>query len=337
MPADGFDDWEMAPRGPAPGRGGGQPVFPSPRNVLSPEEIEALLRPDLSDMPPEHAPPAAPAPLPDLGTSRTHPIEEEAAQRLAARLSLALRDGCGFPAAATLAGQAEGRFAGLVSDIKPERGLALVCYAGQDGDVLAVLALSGPLAQQMIETACGGTMAPNAGVRALSPMDIALLEGLVRPLGPAIGEGLAFAGIETDPSFAAAIVRPGTASALHLSVRGPGGAAPARLIVSGLLRQPPASAAQPLPAGTAPGPALTVLLTARAARLHLPLSRLACLRPGALLLLGVPADQPVEILSGDVTGPVAAEAQIGRKGSQIALKITRRGPALAGLSPPARG
>ena len=47
---------------------------------------------------------------------------------------------------------------------------------------------------------------------------------------------------------------------------------------------------------------------------------------GSTLLLGVPADQPVELLSGGRAGPVIAEGQIGRKGSKMAVRITRRLP-----------
>ena len=74
--------------------------------------------------------------------------------------------------------------------------------------------------------------------------------------------------------------------------------------------------------------AITGILTARVASLSVPLSRLANLKAGSTLLLGIPADQPVELLSGGRDGALAAEGEIGRKGNRMALRISRRGPAL---------
>jgi flagellar motor switch/type III secretory pathway protein FliN len=91
------------------------------------------------------------------------------------------------------------------------------------------------------------------------------------------------------------------------------------------LPAPATAPATALPAEAAPS-SVTVLLTARVASLSVPLSRLTDLTAGSTLLLGVPADQPVELLSGGRDGPVVAEAQIGRKGNKMALRISRRVP-----------
>mgnify|MGYP005727223409 FL=1 len=69
---------------------------------------------------------------------------------------------------------------------------------------------------------------------------------------------------------------------------------------------------------------MTAVLTARVASLSVPLSRLADLKPGSTLLLGLPADQPVELLTGGRDGAVVAEGEIGRKGTRMALRINRR-------------
>ena len=63
------------------------------------------------------------------------------------------------------------------------------------------------------------------------------------------------------------------------------------------------------------------LLTARIARLSVPVSRLASLKQGDTLLLGLPADQPVELLSGGRDGRVAYEGDLGRKGNSMAVRI----------------
>jgi flagellar motor switch protein FliM len=67
---------------------------------------------------------------------------------------------------------------------------------------------------------------------------------------------------------------------------------------------------------------VTAMLTARIASLNVPLSKITALKAGSTLLLGLPTDQPVEVLSGGRDGPVMLEGDIGRKGNKIAVKIT---------------
>ncbi|MEH6486912.1 FliM/FliN family flagellar motor switch protein [Hyphomonas oceanitis] len=311
------------------------------REKLSSAEIEALLRPDLSDMAPEPAP-LPPAKvvdraIPDLDTPavltpRTDVPED--ALRVAARLSLALRQGCGLRAAATVKAVSDGTFASALATSTVETGQAIACFAAPNGEIVAMLNLSAELANALIESACGGK--PGAYTpRELTPVDAALLEGLVRPLGAGISSSLSFARIETDAEFAAALARPGAVDVIDLDVRFEQSRMPARLILAsddlfdtgpvpgkgqGMVTAAPANAPN-----TAP---VTAVLTARIASLSVPLSRLTDLKAGSTLLLGLPADQPVELLSGGRNGPVAAEAQIGRKGAHMALRITKRGPAL---------
>lgn len=338
------EGWDVSPRlrrriqidtPPAPReRAAPNRKLPTSRGVLTPAEIEALLRPDLSDMdmPPEPEPvPAAPAEFGGPGFGGAGP--EAVARRIAARLSRAMREHCGLAAAVTVKRVSQAAVADAVT-AREERGQAIVCFADGHGDVSAMLVLGAGIAQLMIETACGGA-AVAAAPRPLSPIDLALLEGLARPLVPALGGGLVFSGVETDPLFAASVAAPGAGYEIALSVRAGGADWPARLLVpSALLEPPPEVAVQAMratPPSSASG-ALTVLLTARVASVELPLSRLTSLRPGATLMLGVPAGQPVELLSGDRTGDLAAEAEIGRKGNRMALKITRCGPALRALN-----
>lgn len=318
-----------------------QPVL---RGKLSPAEIEALLRPDLSDMDPEPAPEpvsVAPRDIPDLdkpaapAATAVRPDLPEDALRLAARLSLAFRQGCGLRAAATVTGASGGTFTSALESQSGETGRAIACFAAPNGEIIAMLSLSAPLAAALIESACGGKPGPFVP-RDLTPLDTALLEGLVRPLGAGISPTLSFARIETDADFAAALARPGAADVIDLDIRFDHLRMPARMILASddlFDFVPPADAARthPTPATPAPTPsgtAVTAVLTARIASLSVPLSRLTDLKAGSTLLLGVPADQPVELLSGGRNGPVAAEAQIGRKGAQMALRITKRGPAL---------
>jgi len=125
-------------------------------------------------------------------------------------------------------------------------------------------------------------------------------------------------------------------------MRGQAGVFRGQLIASAALadrtQDRPAEPSAPAAAQGAPLPGrgvLTVTLTARVASLAVPLSKLSGLKPGSTLLLGVPADQPVELVSGGTQGVLAAEAEIGRRGGRVALRILRRGPALGPLSPSA--
>ncbi|MEO1964896.1 FliM/FliN family flagellar motor switch protein [Hyphomonas sp.] len=354
LPLAADDGWDMSPRRESavmvdmptsfeplsPDR-----PLPSARGVLSAAEIEALLRPDLSDLPdnpPEPEPELiADKPLPDVETPAPAPVAEDApatdipmtARQMASRLSLGLRKGCGLRAAAAARAVREGDFDSGLTGRVAGQGAAIACFAVGEGEVDAMLVLSPELANALIETACGGNGMPGDwSPRDLTPLDSALLEGLVRPLGHAIAPGLSFAGMETEVDFAAALARPGTAEIIDFEIRVDGGRHAARLILSGEISEQDKPEALPAPqtvqaaappAGTPPS-SVTVLLTARVASLSVPLSRLSDLTAGSTLLLGVPADQPVELLSGGRDGPVVAEAQIGRKGNKMALRISRR-------------
>ena len=164
-------------------------------------------------------------------------------------------------------------------------------------------------------------------------MEKPLLEGLVRPLGAALASSLKFSRIETDAEFACALAGPGMTSILDLDVRVDDIKMPARLILAeddlfDLSSDMPTARRQPrISREVAPvvgAGAMTAVLTARVATLSVPMSRLANLKPGSTLLLGLPADQPVELLTGGRDGAVVAEGEIGRKGNRMAVRINRR-------------
>ena len=75
-----------------------------------------------------------------------------------------------------------------------------------------------------------------------------------------------------------------------------------------------------------PGAAGTYLFPSGVAAISCAL--LAVLKPGDTLLLGLPADEPIQLLSGGRMGHVAAEGELGRKGNRMAVRVTKRGPAL---------
>lgn len=309
------------------------------RGKLTPAEIEALLRPDLSDMGPEpvpapRTPPPAERPLGDFSAPAAAPAPDTGiARRLAARLSMALRESCGLAVAVQPGEVQQLPFETAVRLAGDERGQAIACFSLPEGDIGAMLVLPPGFAQLLIETACGARTRSGAA-KPLSPIDLALLEALVRPLGASISTGLTFAGVETETLYAASISPPAGAVAAAMTFRTQTESFTGSLILSDALAgiasvQEPAAAPAAL---ASPQGALSTVVTARLASLSVPLSKLSGLKPGATLLLGVPADQPVELLSGDANGPLVAEAEIGRRGGRIALRITRRGPAIGPLN-----
>ncbi len=335
FPSNTSDDWDMSPRREAmvmvdlpttfePLKRD-RPVAASTRGLLSQAEIDALLRPNLDDVPPPAAKAEART-MPDFAAMPARDDGGEAARRIAAKLSLALRKDCGIAAAATVTGTSSAPFGSSLTHGLSDRGRAIICFENADCETAAMISLAGAFIQQMIEIACGGRPGQPLA-RDLSPLDLALLEGLLRPLAASLPGGLAFQRIETDPVLAAALAPPEAAEIIDLDLRTETLTTFARLVLAGSLTLPAPAPSPRGAAGPVPAAVLTVL-TARIASLTVPLSRLSSLKPGATLLLGVPADQPVEILSGGRTGPVAAEAQIGRKGNRMALRITKRCAAL---------
>lgn len=299
--------------------------FPTARGILSAAEIEALLRPDL----PEPAPKPAQTTkrdIPDLNAPRAA-LDEEDGDRLCARLALSVKRSTGLSLALQRLETRTGPFrAGLPA---PEAGAAHACFGTPDGQVTAILTLSGAATAALIEMSCGAaadTLATSAP-RPLTEIDTAVLQRALEPMAAHLPGGVLHC-IETRPAFTHSIAPPGPASCLHLQAVIENITAGLRLILSdAAIKAAPQDAGveSAAPAGGTSPAGLTALLTARIASLSVPVSRLSDLKPGDTLLLGVPADEPVQLLSGGRTGPVVAEGEIGRKGKRMAVRISRRG------------
>jgi len=302
------------------------------RGRLSAEEIAMLLRPDLSDMVEGEAvsePISAPArPIPNFEDDIFAPVDpvEEVGNELAAALTLAIRNDCHLPAAIRYAGSQPGRLADAFVD--RATGWASLFLAGPSGGVVGALLLSPELASSFINRACGGDGgAGRVSGRALTRLDAALLTGLLSPLIPAIAEGLTLARVETDIRFAEAMATPVRADIIDLSVTIGDIEAAACLAVSDRALQAGSQTAAQIDIAPEARSA-TAIITARLATLSVPVSRLADLKPGSTLMLGIPADQPIELLSGGRDGAVIGEGEIGRKGKSIAVRVKQKRAAL---------
>lgn len=305
-------------------------TVPTGRGVLSAAEIEALLRPDIPEDAFETPEDVAPRPLQNLETASTPQGLELDAATLASRLTLCLRRACGIDAVVNVNTARNGPLSHLVSAHEGEP--VLVLFQDHAGAQIAGLTLDSRLAAVIIDRSCGG--APNTSQaylnRKLSALDKSILEEMLRPLAGAVDPSFSIACIETQRSAAHAMLPPGKAMLADLTcdIDGVSGkAAFARLEdaaagVPGLPQTVRTTTFHDVPAAAAGK--LTTQLTARIATLNVPISRLSDLKAGSVLLLGLPTDQPVELLSGGHRGQVVAEGDVGRKGDKIAVRITKR-------------
>ena len=303
-------------------------VFPSARGVLTAAEIEALLRPNLDQaaLAEPAEPPATIAPKPvetfKTETLRTTPEHEAHAQRLAARLAMALGNGAGVKAALSvsdLATIARGDLTALMQG----KSSAVACIGPSETDIRALVCLPPTLSDTVIAKACGarGSTGRIGDGWSLSAIDCALLEQLLVPLGPAIHTDYRLQAIETDAAYVASLLPVTQVQVSEYAVDAPGLRSDLAVIEGH-----PDEMSAPAPAlePNAARQDVTAVVTARLASLTVPLSRLTELKAGSTLLLGLPADQPVELLSGERDGTVAFEGRMGRKGNKMAVKITKK-------------
>lgn len=308
--------------------GGSNVKLPSARSVLTSAEIDALLRPDLSDLTLDAD---APKSISDhqmdelTAPAQTKPLLTlEAARRLCARLSLGLRRDCGLNAVARVRAMEETDFSDGLGLADP--GQAFICFSDSD-DIAAMLALSPALADALVEAACGGT--PQAGKplnRRLTTLDTAVLSGLLNPLAEAVSSTVSLTQIETEHAYAGALCPPGRAMILDLEIIIEQLTLPARLVLSGTLLKAdePAGDPQRLVSDETANRVVTALFSVRLAHLSVPLSRLTDLKAGSTLLLGLPPDQPAELLSGGRDGTSIATGDLGRKGNKMALRLSSK-------------
>jgi flagellar motor switch protein FliM len=298
---------------------------PTARGVLSAAEIAALLRPDIPEDAFAPEPEKVEArPVFDFENGGEGPLLTGDAQTLSAEMTVALRKHCGIDAVLGLLSASYSPMSEIVS--LHSQPAVLVLFRDRVGLQNAGLTLDAGLASALVSVACGG--APVADTtRPLSALDGRILENMLAPLATAIDPSFQITCVETDRSAAFAMLPPGKAMLADLSCQlGP---VSGRMIFARV--QDNQLSADPL---VAP-PAITATVTARVARISVPISKLNNLKPGSVLRLGLPKDQPVELLSGGREGPVIAEGEIGRKGDRMALRISKSSPALKGMLPKA--
>ena len=302
--------------------------FPSARGVLSAEEIEALLRPkpQQSALADEFIEPKTIEPKEtesfDLPSARVSPQQEDRANKLAARLAIALGSGAGVKAAISVSECAElprNELAGLLQG----KSSAVACLGPSETDIRALVCLPPVLADAIIARACGarGSAGRLGDGWTLSAIDCALLEQLLVPLGAAVHDTYQLQAIETDMAYVSSLIPVSQVQVSEYTIEA-AGLHSELAVIEGEMPVEVAETANNEPPLVSPE--VTAVLTARLASLTVPLSRITELKAGSTLLLGLPADQPVELLSGGRDGRAAFEGRMGRKGNKVALQVTKR-------------
>lgn len=289
------------------------------RGVLSAAEIEALLRPDVPEDAFEEPETVTPRPVFDFETGADGGVLTGDAETLAAEMTVALRKHCGIDAVLGLRSAAYSPLSQIVS--LHETPSVMILFRDRAGLQNAGLTLDADLASALVAVSCGGqAMAGNT--RPLSALDGRILEHMLAPLAEAIDPSFQIVCVETGRSAAFAMLPPGKAMLADMSCQL--GHVQGRMIFARVQEPDTKIDAHALPAP------VSAVVTARIARVSIPISRLSDLKPGSTLPLGLRPDQPVEILSGGRDGQLIAEGDIGRKGERIAVRITKCSPALKG-------
>ncbi|MEL6862110.1 MAG: FliM/FliN family flagellar motor switch protein [Pseudomonadota bacterium] len=308
------------------------PPLPSKRNVLSQAEIDALLRPKLPqgaldepEIEPQQIEPRetqvfdAPTPV---ASAEPSSAQLNHAQRLGTRLALALSSGAGVKAAMAVTGQA-GFSRGDLPSLMQGKSSAVACIGPSETDIRALVCIPPLLADAIIAKACGarGSTGRIGDGWSLSAIDCALLEQLLVPFGEAVDKSFRLQAIETDVAYVTSLLPINEVTVSEFAVEAPGLRSELAVIEGDFTEH---EEQKPATQATTERPEMTAVLTARLATLTVPLSRLTELRAGSTLLLGLPADQPIELLSGGRDGQPAFEGVMGRKGNKMAVKITKR-------------
>ena len=322
----------MAPPEPEPEFDEDRPI-PTKRGLLSKAEIEALLQPDLSDL----DDPSDDGSQEDGTDGESLDLvlfdaEDTIAgiapgdlQVLATRMMAALRRDGLLPLSLEL-----GSVGAAAQD--HGRGTVHLVFETSRGDPVAAMALPSALVTEVLETLCGQSPLGHDGETHFGPgeMGSQLLREAFAPLAAAlagiVGAGLALRRVETDTRFARLVE--GRQGGLFFTLQAVCHQRVHRVCVSLCPVQPEPEDA----AGALLGELdesglpehLETRLQARLAKLAVPARELAGLAHGQTILLGVPPDQSVELVTrlGGETKPVA-EARIGRLGGKMAVKLSR--------------
>ncbi|MGB2573007.1 MAG: FliM/FliN family flagellar motor C-terminal domain-containing protein [Henriciella sp.] len=298
------------------------PVFDTDRSILTPKEIETLLRPvrrkaKNSDNKPQAAPRSEPLNKDGVSPDRDTAFRLNAG--LGVRISKALR---GEALDLTVTPRESADFDAASLGQLMSGTPVIIAGFGRSASSLSTLVclplgLANVLISQMRTTQ---RVADNTDLsRQPNALDFVFLHKIIATLNSIFGDGVRLQAITTDLGDVADLFQTENITITEYDVTGDGLASDLALI-EGRACAPPQAEAEKRKPDLAEVP-IIAMLTARLSGFEAKLGDLKDLSVGSTLMLGLAADRPVEILSGGRDGAVISQADIGRRGNKMALKV----------------
>lgn len=298
------------------------PVFDTDRSILTPKEIETLLRPvrrkaKNSDNKPQAAPQSEPLNKDGVSPDRDTAFRLNAG--LGVRISKALR---GEALDLTVTPRESADFDAASLGQLMSGTPVIIAGFGRSASSLSTLVclplgLANVLISQMRTTQ---RVADNTDLsRQPNALDFVFLHKIIATLNSIFGDGVRLQAITTDLGDVADLFQTENITITEYDVTGDGLASDLALI-EGRACAPLQAEAEKRKSDLAEVP-IIAMLTARLSGFEAKLGDLKDLSVGSTLMLGLAADRPVEILSGGRDGAVISQADIGRRGNKMALKV----------------
>ncbi|MGB2073615.1 MAG: FliM/FliN family flagellar motor C-terminal domain-containing protein [Henriciella sp.] len=298
------------------------PVFDTDRSILTPKEIETLLRPvrrkaKNSDNKPQAAPRSEPLNKDGVSPDRDTAFRLNAG--LGVRISKALR---GEALDLTVTPRESADFDAASLGQLMSGTPVIIAGFGRSASSLSTLVclplgLANVLISQMRTTQ---RVADNTDLsRQPNALDFVFLHKIIATLNSIFGDGVRLQAITTDLGDVADLFQTENITITEYDVTGDSLASDLALI-EGRACAPPQAEAEKRKPDLAEVP-IIAMLTARLSGFEAKLGDLKDLSVGSTLMLGLAADRPVEILSGGRDGAVISQADIGRRGNKMALKV----------------
>ncbi len=299
------------------------PVFETDRSILTPKEIETLLRPvrrkaKNSDNKPQAAPQSESLNKDGVSPDRDTAFKLNAG--LGVRISKALRGGAALDLTVTPRESADFDAASL-GQLMSGTPVIIAGFGRSASSLLTLVCLPLGLANVLIsQMRTTQRVADNTDLsRQPNALDFVFLHKIIATLNSIFGDGVRLQAITTDLGDVADLFQTENITITEYDVTGDGFASDLALI-EGRACAPPQAEAEKRKPDLAEVP-IIAMLTARLSGFEAKLGDLKDLSVGSTLMLGLAADRPVEILSGGRDGAVISQADIGRRGNKMALKV----------------
>lgn len=300
-----------------------EPVFQADRGILTPKEIETLLRParQTGTMPDRHA-------TAEVKRARRAHSKSPSGQKpgsgpvnaLAERIGSALSCGAAMELSVKPRESADFDVASL-GQLMSGTPVIIAGFGRSDTRLSALVCLPLSLANALISQIRTSEKVARKTDLSEQPnaLDLVILHKIIAALNSTFGDGVRLQAITTELGDVADRFQTEEITITEYDVTGRGVVSDLA-VVKGRAAAPPVSDTDQDVAALPEVP-IIALVTARLSGFRATLGELKNLSAGSILMLGPASDAPVEILSGGRTGPVISHACIGRRGGKMALKV----------------